>query len=123
MLLIGLGGGSIAKNFALEGWQVDAVEIDPVVIDVAQKYFQLTLEECRIFQDDGREFLATGQEKYDIIIMDAFGSSSIPFHLVTKESFKLISSRLQKNGIFAVNMEAIGWKNKLIRSESKMLAS
>jgi hypothetical protein len=48
--------------------------------------------------------------------MDAFGSSSIPFHLVTEESFGLIASRLKDNGIFAINIEVVGWKDPIVTS-------
>ena len=40
MLLVGLGGGSIAKEFALKGWIVDAVEIDPAVTRIGEKPFR-----------------------------------------------------------------------------------
>jgi spermidine synthase len=116
VLLIGLGGGSIVKNFAKNGWDVDAVEIDPVVTKIALKYFGLKPSEAKIFQMDGRRFLFTHKEKYDLIIMDAFGSSSIPFHLVSDESFGLIASRLKENGIFAINIEAVGWKDPILTS-------
>lgn len=49
LLLVGLGGGSLVKNFAREGWEVDAVEIDPVVTEVAFKHFGLEASEARIF--------------------------------------------------------------------------
>ena len=116
LLLIGLGGGSIVKNFAREGWIVEAVEIDPVVVEVARKHFGLNASEGRVFQMDGRQFLITHQETYDIIVMDAFGSSSIPFHLVTKESFGLIASRLKPEGVFAINLESNGWNGLIVRS-------
>ena len=41
MLLIGLGGGSVLKSFYEDNWDVDAVEIDPVVTELAKKYFNL----------------------------------------------------------------------------------
>lgn len=116
MLLIGLGGGSIVKNFAQNGWAVDAVEIDPVVTEAAREYFGLDPSEAEIFHMDGRRFLFNRERKYDLIIMDAFGSSSIPFHLVTEESFGLIASRLKEDGILAINIEAIGWKDQIVKS-------
>lgn len=116
MLLLGLGGGSVVKSFAIDGWKIDAVEIDPVVIDAAQKFFGLTPEEAEIFAIDGRLFLTTHTKKYDLVILDAFGSSSIPFHLVTKESFGLIASHLNSNGVLAVNVESVGWKSKIVTS-------
>jgi predicted membrane-bound spermidine synthase len=111
-----LGGGSLVKTFASNGWDVNAVEIDPVVSKIALKYFGLEPSEAEIYQMDGRRFLSTHKEKYDFIIMDAFGSSSIPFHLVTQESFGLIASRLEEDGIFAINIEAVGWKDQIVKS-------
>jgi spermidine synthase len=65
---------------------------------------------------DGRSYFKTAADTFDLVIMDAFGSSSIPFHLVTRESFALIRSRLVANGILAMNVEATGWDDILVRS-------
>ncbi len=116
LLLIGLGGGSIVKRFARQGWVVEAVEIDPVIVEVARKHFGLEPLEGTIHRMDGRQFLINHNNTYDIIVMDAFGSSSIPFHLVTKESFGLIASRLKAGGIFALNVESHGWDGLIVRS-------
>jgi spermidine synthase len=48
--------------------------------------------------------------------MDAFGSSAIPFQLVTRESFALIRSRLVHSGILAMNIEATAWHDTLVHS-------
>lgn len=116
MLLIGLGGGSVVKSFHGDGWQVDAVEIDPDVAQLAHEYFGLTADEATIHEMDGRQYLMTTEAKYDLIVMDAFGSSAIPFHLVTVEAFKLIKSHLRPGGVFAMNIEAVGWHDILARS-------
>lgn len=123
VLLIGLGGGTVVKNFAQAGWCVDAVEIDPIVIQVARKYFGLQESEGTVYCMDGRQYLITHKKAYDIIVMDAFGSSSIPFHLVTKESFGLIASRLKPKGIFVINIETLGWENLIIKSLAATLKS
>jgi spermidine synthase len=116
LLLVGLGGGSVAKNFAKDGWKVDAVEIDPEVIAVAQKHFGLESSEGNVVQMDGRQYLLNHENTYEIVAMDAFGSSSIPFHLVTVEAFALIASRLKPDGVLAINIEALGWHHILVRS-------
>jgi spermidine synthase len=120
-LLIGLGGGSVAKHFADAGWNVDAVEIDPVVVRFALDHFAFAPEDARIYTMDGRQFLRTTGKRYDIIILDAFGSGSIPFHLVTSEAFKLVSSRLIDDGVLAINMESIGWKSTIVESMAATL--
>lgn len=116
LLLIGLGGGSVAKNYALAGWKVDAVELDVVVVEIARAYFGLDSSEAQAFVMDGRKFLNEQDELYDLIIVDAFGSSSIPFHLVTSEAFGLMKSRLKSDGVLALNIESVGWRSLLVQS-------
>lgn len=116
LLLVGLGGGSVVKRFAKGGWKVEAVEIDPVVTRNARRFFGLEEDEATVHHMDGRRFLLRHAGLYDLVIMDAFGSSSIPFHLVTKESFALIDRCLNADGIVAMNIEAVGWDDILVRS-------
>lgn len=116
LLLVGLGGGSVVKGFASAGWNIDVVEIDPVVTKVAQRYFGLGPSEARVFHMDGRQYFIQGDETFDLVILDAFGSSSIPFHLVTREAFELIRTHLEPDGVLAMNIEAIGWGDVLVRS-------
>ena len=94
VLVVGVGGGSVLKDYASRGWSVDAVEIDPVVVKVAREHFGLSPEDGQVFTMDGRRFIGGNRGPYDIVVLDAFGSSSIPFHLVTREAFGLIASRL-----------------------------
>ena len=122
MLLVGLGGGSVVKRFAPRGWEIDVVEIDPVVTRVAYDYFGLEPSEARVHHMDGRQFLLQNDRRYDLVVLDAFGSSSIPFHLVTRESFALIASRLAGGGVLAINIEAVGWRDILVRSLVATLA-
>jgi spermidine synthase len=116
LLLVGLGGGSVAKLFANQGWKVDAVEIDPVVTKIARRDFGLEDSEARVFHEDGRRYLSVTPKTYDLIVLDAFGSSSIPFHVVTRESFALAATRLAPEGILAMNIEAVGWEDPLVGS-------
>jgi spermidine synthase len=113
-LLVGLGGGSLLKQYSRVRWQVDAVEIDPAVIQLAVSHFGLRPPEGRVIAMDGRQYLATTRETYDVILLDAFGSSSIPFHLVTSEAFGLAASRLSPPGILALNVEALGWDDPIV---------
>lgn len=116
MLTIGLGGGSVVRNYARDNWQIDAVEIDPVVTKLAYQYFGLSKSDAQVYEMDGRRFLATSDKSYDLIILDAFGSSYIPFHLVTEEAFGLMHSRLSPSGILAMNIWSIGWQDPMAAS-------
>ena len=121
LAVVGLGGGSVVKNFARDGWSVDAVEIDPAVTEVAREYFGLAPAEARVIHMDGRRFLRTATTAYDLIVLDAFGSSAIPFHLVTRECFELAAARLVAGGVLAVNVEAVGWHDAIVTAMAATL--
>lgn len=123
LLVIGLGGGSVAKCYHREGWEIDAVEIDPLVTRVAYDYFGLDSLEARVHQMDGRQFLLSTSGVYDMIVLDAFGSTSIPFHLASKEAFALMASRLAPDGVFVVNVQSIGWNGTIVRSLAATLGT
>lgn len=107
VLVLGLGGGSIPiylHRFLPEA-AIDAVEIDPGVIDVAKKYFGLReTSRLHLIESDGRVFLKRHAEPYDLIIVDAFTGSYIPFHMMTKEFYQLVRSRLAPHGVAAMNI-------------------
>ena len=116
LLAIGLGGGAVVHSYAQAGWRVDAVEIDPTVARFARSYFGLEDSDAHVFEMDGRRFVATHDESYDLIVLDAYGSSSIPFHLTTSEAFALLARRLRPAGVLAINVEAKGWDDILVRA-------
>jgi predicted membrane-bound spermidine synthase len=121
MVLVGLGGGSLVKRFAGDGWRIDAVEIDPVVTRIAREHFGLAEDEAVVHHMDGRRFLSTTDDTFDLVIMDAFGSSSIPFHLVTRESFALIKERMASGGVLAMNIEAAEWHDVLVHALARTM--
>jgi spermidine synthase len=120
-LVVGLGGGSVVDELYRGGWTVEAVEIDPKVVRVARQHFNLRAEAAQVVVADGRRYLRDRAGPYDLVVLDAFGSSSIPFHLVTREFFALVASRLAPGGIVALNVEAIGWEDVLVRSVAATL--
>jgi len=113
MLLLGLGGGLLAQEFSRDGWNVQAVEIDPAVTEIAREYFDLRDEHASVAHMDGRRFLHESAEKYDLIIGDAYGTT-IPFHLATREAFAEMAARLRAGGILALNVETLGWDDELL---------
>ncbi len=107
VLFIG-GGGFSGPKYFLQNYpniSVDVVEIDPSVVKVAKEYFSLDDENpnLRIFTQDAREFLANRLEKYDVIILDAFSKSYVPFHLMTVEFYKLLYDKLTSDGVIISN--------------------
>ena len=128
VLLIGLGGGTIPKQFThyYKDTTVDVVEIDPMVVDVSRKYFDVQpSDRLRIHVGDGRMFLNRTQEKWDLIVIDAYTTNrygdTIPPHLVTQEFFSTISRRLSDGGILHYHC-AFG-ETKLLLALQKTIAS
>ncbi len=86
MLVLGLGGGAVTKRWWRDypDMTIDTVEIDPVVIDVAQRYFGLPDDErIRVVNQDARRFVQESSAKYDVIIVDCYYADSLPSHLTT----------------------------------------
>ncbi len=107
VLVLGLGGGAITKRFWRDypGVTVDSVEIDPVVVDVARKYFWLPEDErSRVFVGDARRYVQTTEETYDIVIVDAYYSDSLPFHLTTEEFLSEVKAIMAPDGVLAYNV-------------------
>ncbi len=122
-LLLGLGGGTLARTFHGAGWRVDAVDIDPAVEHVARDWFGLKPQHATIHTEDARRFLKRSKDAWQLVFYDAFGSGSIPFHLVTREAFAEAKRRLVPGGVVALNVEAVGWKHVLVRSLGATLRS
>ncbi len=57
----------------------------------------------RAIIDDGRRFLESSSERYDFIVLDAYSSDAIPFHLITREMFLAVRKHLTHDGILAIN--------------------
>ena len=103
--IIGLAGGTIARQFTKVYGPVpiDGVEIDPTIVDVAHKYFDMNEPNLHVHVEDGRTYLATTHEQYDVVAVDAFQQPYIPFQLTTREFFTSIRSHLSPQGVVAIN--------------------
>lgn len=108
VLEIGLGGGRTSwylHRFLPEA-QVTAVELDPAVIQLAHKYFGIRDEpHFTVVNSDGRIFLAKSKERYDVILIDAYRGPFVPFHLLTKEFYRIVQAHLAEGGVVAQNVE------------------
>jgi spermidine synthase len=121
VLFIGLGGGSSEKRMLRDfpRLRLTAVELDPVVVDVAYRYFHLRHDpRLDVEVGDGRRFLAGRDRRWDVIVVDAFFADAIPFHLVTREFLELARSRLRPGGVVVANVIGAldGPGSKLFRS-------
>lgn len=121
-LLLGLGGGTLYKQLEKNKLNVDIVEIDKRVEAVAKKYFNIN-KNVSVVIDDARHYLNITKNKYDIIIYDLYHSETPPIHLMTKEAFNEIKTKLNKKGILVINFYGFisDSKGKAARSIYKTL--
>ena len=107
--VVGLGAGSLAAySRPTEQW--DFYEIDPVVAEIASdpRYFSFLKDmkaSHRIVMGDGRLMLGKAPDRsYDLIVLDAFSSDSIPVHLFTLEAIRIYLSKVADRGFLAFNI-------------------
>jgi spermidine synthase len=121
VLVIGLGGGSFPKRLWRDfpDMRIQSVELDPVVRDVAYRFFSLPRDErLQVAIDDGRRYLDRTDRRWDAILIDAFFADAVPFHLFTAEFMELVNTRLNPGGVVLTNTigSIAGDQSKLFRS-------
>ncbi|MFH1999372.1 MAG: fused MFS/spermidine synthase [Planctomycetota bacterium] len=124
-----LGGGAyVAPMSFLDRFpqgEMTVVEIDPEVTRIAREYFLLTDDpRLAIIHEDGRIFLNSTKEKYDLIYGDAFQSYySIPFQLTTRQAMEKAFESLNPGGVLMLNIVSSleGEKSAFFQAEYKTL--
>ncbi|WP_049887879.1 spermidine synthase [Natronobacterium gregoryi] len=107
VLFVGGGGYTGPQDFAQQyDATVDVVEIDPEVTDAAETYFGLDRGAVTVHTEDGRQFLQGTDERYDVVVLDAYKKDQVPFHLTTVEFMELLSDRLTEDGVVHANVIA-----------------
>jgi Spermine/spermidine synthase domain len=108
--LVGLGAGSLA-TYAQSGDSFHFYEINPQVIDFAEKYFTYLKNardrgaQIEIHRGDARLVLERQEpQQFDVLVLDAFNGDSIPTHLLTTEAVDLYLRHLADDGILAVHV-------------------
>ncbi len=118
VLFVGLGAGAMPKYFTARypDAVIDIAEIDPVMAEVAQKYFYFRESgKMKAHIEDGRLFVKKTKKKYDWIILDAYQNDYIPFHLTTLEFLKEVRGRLKDDGVVVANITS-AYRNKFFDS-------
>ncbi len=107
-MLIGLAGGTIARQLtaAYGPIPIDGVEIDAEIARVGDEYFHMSEEApgLNVHIEDGRYYLRTNDQTYDLIGVDAYHQPYIPFQLTTTEFFGEIADHLTPGGVTAINV-------------------
>jgi len=109
VLFIGLGAGSLPRyvsNYYPEA-EIDVVDIDPEMVDVASRFFYFReTGKMRVHVEDGRSFLLSSEGNYDLVFLDAYHVNAIPYHLSTVEFMEEVRSRLNPGGVVVGNIVA-----------------
>jgi spermidine synthase len=129
-LFIGAGGGVGPRSFHAHDptMEIEVVDIDQKVLDIARSHFYLEdVPQIKTIAADGRQYIrSAGAGTYDAIILDAFSiGGRIPFHLVSKEFIALIRDRLAPGGVFVMNINSAqrGPKAQIFHSMYKTIES
>lgn len=112
--VIGLGAGTLAA-YAQEGETFRFYDINPQVFDLAVNYFKYLSDAhergatVELMPGDARIVLESeSAQNFDVLVLDAFNSDSIPAHLLTLEAFELYLKHLKDpEGYLAVHVSSV----------------
>ena len=93
--ILGNAAGTTARALGhyFPSTHVDGVEIDAELTRLGRKWFDLRNPRLRVFHEDARPYLRRTDERYDVIMVDAYRQPYIPFYLTTREFFELARDR------------------------------
>lgn len=109
IFVIGLGGGIVTRTLGklYPDAEIDTVELDPAVVNVAQNYFGFKPNpKVRVHVGDGRVFLKHAIQDgrhFDIIMRDAIMAGLVPDHMLTQEFLTEVKTALAPGGVFVAN--------------------
>lgn len=106
MAILGMAAGTTARQAqaVYDHIKIDGFEIDPLIIEVGQKYFGMDFPNLTVFIQDGRVGLEKSDVFYDIISVDAYRPPYIPWHMTTLEFFEMVYERLGEEGVLVINI-------------------
>jgi spermidine synthase len=106
ILLIGLGGGSLAKfcHRHLPSARVTAIEIDPTVIAMSGQFGVTPDERLAIVEADAADYLPATQADTDVLLLDGFDRDGIAPSLSDPAFFDAARRRLRPNGLVVANL-------------------
>jgi hypothetical protein len=111
--VVGLGVGTLAA-YGRVGDRIVFYEIDPHVVRIARdsghfSYLADSAAQIEIVGGDARlsleaELAGGGSRAFDVLVVDAFTSDSVPLHLLTEQAFRLYAAHLAPGGVLAVHV-------------------
>ncbi|MDP3970260.1 MAG: fused MFS/spermidine synthase [bacterium] len=119
LLVLGMAGGTITRQYDKYFPDIDitGVELDPEVVEIAKEYFALDEQDINIKIGDARNYVRSSEEKYDIIIIDAYTNEYyIPWHMTTLEFFGELKNVLVDGGVVGFNVGSFSAESALLQS-------
>src|SRR5262245_6816590 len=109
VLVIGGGGYTFPRwtEHMLPDVEVDVVEIDPGVTEIAHRKLGLARDtRIKSFHMDGRQFVRERAKKghYELVVQDAVNDLSVPYHLMTKEYNDAVKETLAPGGAYLLTL-------------------
>jgi spermidine synthase len=106
VLMIGLGGGTFTNlvKRLRSGAEIDAVDLNPVVLEAATRFFGVRPSASyRLHVADGAEFLEETERSFDLVFLDTYGADGMPERLGTQAYFESAVKRLRPGGVVVAN--------------------
>ena len=121
--ILGLAAGTTARQASAvyDDISIDGYEIDPDIVDVGRTYFDMNLPNINVYVQDGRWGLENSPNVYQIISVDAYRPPYIPWHMTTKEFFKIVNDHLSDDGVLVINVGRAPNDRRLINALSSTL--
>ncbi len=111
---LGIGGGGFTMprylSAARPGSTNVVFEIDDALVDIGISELGLDPESANlsVLTEDARlalpRYLEDGPEPFDVVVGDAFGGMSVPWHLTTLEFITLLKSSMTAEGVYVMNV-------------------
>ena len=120
ILIVGLAGGTVSNLITrrlsplLPDFPITGIELDPVVIEVADRFFGLDRSHLETIAADGRTWLRASDRDFDLIILDAYRQPSIPDHLATVEYFEEVRAHLAPDGLAVLNVSGPSGRSRIL---------
>lgn len=125
LAMVGLAAGTTPKQYTkvFGPIPIDGFEIDPAIVEVGRKYFDMTEPNLNVIMQDGRTALTASDARYDVVGVDAYRLPYIPWHLTTAEFFAEVRDHLTERGVVAINVGRTVEDRRLIEALSATLGA
>jgi spermidine synthase len=123
--IVGLAAGTTARQAtaAYGPIPIDGYEIDPKIVEMGRKYFDMDMPNLNAIVADGRWGLEHSPYMYSIIAVDAYRPPYIPPHMTTREFFQIAFDHLEEDGTLAINVGRAPGDRRLINDLAATIGS